>query len=728
MPDHPPSTSHDQWKDHFDRHISYRELMSGSRRKPIPPFGAPAITRHIGLWIPDRCVSDSVQQVDRGAWIAAIEKFIGDLHARLKSKAYQPRTLDWPVGRSEPQLRLLDSLAAEDRSGRSPDADATRLQSFRFAFEWQSMPVMISFEVREEHLAITTTIDLSTWKLGAAGASTFPKAAQLQSALETLNEVTTKRFAKVQVGKGESTKTADRQALQIPYDVIYHKVWDCLDNDIFGGLFRGEDAKHIGQLFIDLRGLVASQGGKDFIALPGHAVTAESLEKRIGGKIFGDPEAIRRVDALMPFLTAYRADLSKSQEQLEPVEVAAEKFLYQRVLYISALGSQWPQQDAPFTPLTFMIYAADNYPRQLARLIDRGHMLAAARLAAIYDRDLILKADGELRRLEAEIEGLVRKQHGQQDRAQLEAAAEELKKRLPQFAQKLAEIGLQLGEDNKPLVGGLARRVVMSRFYQKQFDGLVRGFRHTRIEGFPTYTEVVIRRLGGVYDHIDAIGETFANLQETVAGLHRSALTARSIELQEETKKQTDASVQIQKDTSDLQKAFVKLQEGADFAFFLVPFPYYLSSLLTKPFSDGFLHKYPWIKWLALGLSVSLGVLLAYRHQLSETKPGRHLIAMRRNMAEQLAELILRTNTFAIQFKRRAREIAQQAQEWIYDRPARIRASRDRIASAVRQLWRRAKDFAQSAPTHLRDRAWRSYDRTRTRIREIARRFRSPEA
>ena len=86
-------------------------------------------------------------------------------------------------------------------------------------------------------------------------------------------------------------------------------------------------------------------------------------------------------------------------------------------------------------------------------------MLAAARTAALYDRDLIMQADAQLRRLEAEIGNLTATMQGKQHEA-LIAAARDIANQLPDFEQQLAEIAKRCGiacEDYQLLAGEIAK-------------------------------------------------------------------------------------------------------------------------------------------------------------------------------------------------------------------------------------------------------------------------------
>ena len=76
------------------------------------------------------------------------------------------------------------------------------------------------------------------------------------------------------------------------------------------------------------------------------------------------------------------------------------------------------------------------------------------------------------------------------------------------------------------------------------------------IEGFPSYSESVARRLGGIYDLINTVGLRHERL-------HRQLRTIEQLQLQRELKTNTETIENI--------------QESAEIGFFLVLFPYYVS-------------------------------------------------------------------------------------------------------------------------------------------------------
>src|SRR3984893_11101840 len=61
----------------FAHHHDYSALMLGARRKAAPHIGAPAITRHLGFWIPDKLT------LERKKWIGHIEVSFVELYRQL---------------------------------------------------------------------------------------------------------------------------------------------------------------------------------------------------------------------------------------------------------------------------------------------------------------------------------------------------------------------------------------------------------------------------------------------------------------------------------------------------------------------------------------------------------------------------------------------------------------------------------------------------------------------
>ena len=63
--------------DDFVHHHDYSTLMLGARRKAAPHIGTPAITRHLGFWIPDGLT------LNRDQWIYYIEASFVRLYHQL---------------------------------------------------------------------------------------------------------------------------------------------------------------------------------------------------------------------------------------------------------------------------------------------------------------------------------------------------------------------------------------------------------------------------------------------------------------------------------------------------------------------------------------------------------------------------------------------------------------------------------------------------------------------
>jgi hypothetical protein len=189
------------------------------------------------------------------------------------------------------------------------------------------------------------------------------------------------------------------------------------------------------------------------------------------------------------------------------------------------------------------------------------------------------------------------------------ASAERITEKLPSFEQRLAEIGQGMKDKTRHIIGGLAYRVERSRYYQGQFDGLVRDLGVEPIEGYPTYDWAVRRRLGGIYDFINTVGRRYERLQQMVGRLDRQVRTSKLLILQSELK---DYSAEID-----------KIQEKAEKAFFFVLFPYYTSSFLLHAFGEE--HMHPYVKRAILVGSLATGIVLAFQDRLLKTRLGRRV-------------------------------------------------------------------------------------------------------
>ncbi|HUI95453.1 MAG TPA: hypothetical protein VLX44_06855 [Xanthobacteraceae bacterium] len=565
------SAAPDPWGRHFDLLESYPALMGGGRRKPALPIGGPAVTWHLGFWIPTELLNRNHER-----WILEIERFIRKLYHHLESlgradDGFRPCTHSLQTNAGGRQLYLLNNIYPADHQHVGPiasiEGQATRYQTFRLRFFYAAVPVSVSLELNDEYFTLSTTIDLG-WPIqpGRAQRVSLQDLSAIQAlkrAVKRFNGVATLRYVNVRAEQSEGTKHEDRDAFAESYVQIYQTIWDTFYDRIFKGPYQ--DVKKLGGIFADVRGFVAAAGEKSFISGPGGHVKKPSAAQRIGNAVFTDADAVRRVDVLLPWLKAdagfSSSNLDKESDRSEPVEFTFTQIAGKRAIFASALGAQLSRQRGQQAPMTYMALARNQARWQLGRIVHHVHVLISLRLAALYDLQHLIKAGLDLRKLDQELENWKSGPDqtvppGRRQRDIREIAAE------------LATIGLQPDNANETpqIAGGLAHRAERSRYYRVQSDYFAEEMRDSRIEGFPSYTAAVRRRLGGIYELIDMIGGRFARLQGRVASINRELVASRLLELQH----------QIQGETRTIEK----LQEGAELSFFLFLFPYYFGSVL----------------------------------------------------------------------------------------------------------------------------------------------------
>ncbi|MBI3419159.1 MAG: hypothetical protein HY053_03395 [Proteobacteria bacterium] len=229
------------------------------------------------------------------------------------------------------------------------------------------------------------------------------------------------------------------------------------------------------------------------------------------------------------------------------------------------------------------------------------HVLGTLRILALKDLDRLVQAGGQLKGLELEIDHIARQAQGK-GAPGLEAAIERLKTKLPEFTQRLTEIGQQKDEEGKKvgdgeIVGGLAQRVVRSEFYQEQFERLTRLLGIEEIGGFVSYDKAVIGRLGGLHEIIRLIGKAFARIQ-TRLGQGRQQVESS------EAAKARERTVAEQIRTNAFQKV-------AEVAIFLGIFPDAFSAYWWK-WADEKSNEEQ--KIAILVGSYAIGIMIIFRH------------------------------------------------------------------------------------------------------------------
>jgi hypothetical protein len=607
----------------------YSVLMIGARRSAAPSIGAPTINRHLGFWVPDDLA------LKRDKWISYIENFIVTLYRHLDR--FDPVS---PNEHTKDRLYLIHYSYPTKKNGGKPALitktkdQPTRHHSFFVSFKWHSLAVHVRLELIDEYFTISTSIDLSRCNADEAFAQEDSPGYVLRRAIQSVNTVAKGRYC--QSGKNgavvastpacsrpdHATRTTEME-LNKAYQHIYYTIWKQLHEEIFSDPFTVTPAIRLGKIFVDFRGFVASREEEDFIALPRRATTEPSLEEATGNKAFAGNEAIRCVDAILPFVTAdewidRRKNEANTTERQEQREFTFTQVLEGRCIYTSALGTPPLHLQHRQLPLTYMLLSANHCCAELGQLVDRFHMVGTTRLAALYDLPHLLIAAMELRKLEEEISTLQPGMLQGRSAESATAAAKMLAAKLPNFSRRLAEIEQGMKGNKSHIIGGLPFRVERSHYYQKQFDSLVKGLRIGRIEGFSTYDESVARRLGGIYDLINTVGIRDERLRGILTGLSRRAQTARTHELQQSISKATARILELHDQIKKQSEASTNLlaqigefQKVAEIGIFIFLLPDALSNLVIKILGEHSVWKIRSIYGMVL-----VGIVVIFRKGL----------------------------------------------------------------------------------------------------------------
>lgn len=585
----------------FAHHHDYSTLMLGARRKAAPHIGTPAITRHLGFWIPDKL------KLNRDKWIGHIEVSFVKLYRQLTrlSETFSEVSASNEQKRGDDtksRLYLIHRSFPIEKDDRKTDRiegaeeQPTRHQRFLLSFIWQSMPVDLTLELFDEYFTVSTAIDLSRCPASDT---------KLRREIETFYRVASKRYREIGKSKDAAANAPQEKEFADAFNVIYNTVWDNLHKDIFAAPFKLR-AETLGQVFAEFRGFVACRDGPQFIATDGKV--ERRLEKEIGNKRFSAQNAIRCVDTIRPFMAAdtwlnrYEDD-KRATKCPEPREFTFTPVLNGRYIYASALGAPPFQLRDGHTRLTYMLLAANHCPSELGLLVDGFHVLGSTRLAALYDFPHLTHAALELRELEGGITKFVSEMLRAKTPAEVASADERLVQELPIFSGRLTEIeqGIRSKDVRKQpqILGGLTFRVERSHYYQRQFRGLAKTLRIGRIQGFLTYDEAVARRLGGIYDLINTVGLRDERLREILNGLSRRVQTIRTHKLQQD----------ITKETTTIED----LQKSAEKGFWAILFPYYIGSVAIHLLhGTTFLENYPRLEALIFLSAFAIGVCRAF--------------------------------------------------------------------------------------------------------------------
>jgi hypothetical protein len=422
----------------FAHHHDYSTLMLGARRHAAPHIGAPAITRHLGFWLPDdlTLTGEGSMTLKRDKWIELIEGSFVALYLRLTKLSEVSTSNVQKKGDGAPRLYLIHhSYPIEEGGDRKKQCIEgakelpIRHQRVLVSFVWQSMPVLLTLEMFDEYFTLSTTIDLSR----------CPASNKLREAIETFNNLASKRYDESKYAVAHAPQESEFTGA---FKAIYYTAWEKLYKDIFPAPLSAYAAT-LGKVFAEFRGFVACRGESQFIATDGKV--DQPLEKEIGNKHFNRENAIRCVDTIRPFMAAdawlHRGEDDKLGANCpEPREFTFTTVLSGRYIYASALGTPPSHLRDSEMPLTYMLLSANHSPSELGLLVDAFHVLGTTRLAALYDFPHVTHAALELRDLEGDISALLRGMMEGKPDEDMAAARERLTQELPTFSGRLAKI------------------------------------------------------------------------------------------------------------------------------------------------------------------------------------------------------------------------------------------------------------------------------------------------
>ena len=597
--------------DDFDRHDYYEAFMGGGRRKPSLPVGGPAVTWQLAFWIPRSLA------LEHDKWVRRIERFIIALYRHLVAEGLAPHTRSFQKATGE--LYLLNNIYKVGARPRVIPKQVTRYQMFRVRISYGGLPVSISLELHDEYFTLSTLIDLAwpaTPNTHKARDADYENIGALADAMNSFVDITARQYAAACHQDSESIKGDSRRSLEGPYRTIYEEVWKIFFARIFQPAHRnsGQNRHSLGNMFADFRGFIVCADDEALSVRPARFKKLPSTAARVGSNTFDALDALRRVDALVPWLKADPAftsqDDDKDADWTEPVEFTLTKFLDHRVIYGSALGAQLSRRRGVQAPVTNITMARNQARWQLGRLVDRVQTLGTLRLAALYDFQFLIEAGYNLRQIDSKLERLSGRllpdmldNHTPEPTETIRAMTTELIR----LSRQLTRTGASLKYQMPSIAGGLAHRAERSRYYRLQFERIAKDLREQRIEGFPTYEEATTRRLGGIYELIDMIGGRYARLQSKVELIMQELQTAESLAGQER---------------------LAGLQRAAELAFFLGALPYYLASFALMMIPEDFQKAYFVVTLAVCATAATIGAALAWHKQVLSvlTKETAHEI------------------------------------------------------------------------------------------------------
>ena len=553
------------------KYSSEYKVMNGSaHRKPPSTLGAPSLSRHIGLWMPrtpdetetasppdgSAIKRQSGEQPDYMAryrrWVRAIDAMLAAIFAAAYPDIRNAALGSVDAGYSF-QNGVLDLF-----EHRVDFANAATLQSKRrterrlrhgavsFLVPFQGVRLKLRASLHSEYVEINLAAELYLPCVGGSAQRDFDQA------FKSLERVVKRRWDKgpsesatppdVLRAQGNPVKRAvyqDRIDVQSASEFLYKSFWDAFDAQylrasIVDNCFFSPDGKleiEPGAIFADLRGVCLLVDIIQPKEAPHSFLKIEPL--------FADPplprllpytnlhryteqQHIELIDAFLPFLQAPDID-AVGRVRRGDSELAACRMINSRFAYVSSLGSQSANRlNAGNEPLRFLIVTNQAHRYQVGRLIERLNTLGVVRLASLKDLRNLVEADRRFRVINDNIDQLEALQNTDLRQSDID----KLYNSLDHAGDFEDDARVTVAAD-----GGLNHRIDRSKYYVSQFKELAAELRAERIEGYQTYEEFVVRRIGATWEFIARTGRTMAATRQRIDGLVAQLSAAYTISL-----------------------------------------------------------------------------------------------------------------------------------------------------------------------------------------------------
>lgn len=542
----------------------FYHLLDLPHRRPAYGVNAPVVLRHIGYRI-ESPEADPISATSYSSSVTIRNQFIDALNTALFALqtcggTSIPTLFSKTIlnGQSGAQAHVDSASIPGGRNVTWIDPNRTLLSELKPAVpELASWRVRLRVDLHAEFYFITMILDQQSDFFANKDSDTSLVRGDAKRALDYESALST-----------DDHKLSAKEVGDFFYDAVWVPLNDCL-KPALGELpgtqfaeFRAMAMRDLNSRFANTRPFVIDD--------PAENADFRESRRRLHSWLGKNREIIR--------------DLLKFNQLTREIDRDANCVLCEALdggaIYGSSLGQYPSEQDRPEgpTPLRYFIVYNNLSKYQLGRLIRRTHVLGQLRLAAAFDLPLLAEAGARIRALGNEIDQLLHNRkanNSQQPLTTLRPA--ELKK----IQDSLHEI------QSQRISGGLAYRVVRSRYYAGTFRTRVDEMRFIRLEGWEPYDEFVKRNIYQTYDFIDGVGSRYQTLAERVhrltAAHNAEKLNGFQDNIGSLVQRMTDLTVEIndvQNDVKGLQQKILEIQDLGE-AIGIGAFAYYGGQIIS---------------------------------------------------------------------------------------------------------------------------------------------------